>query len=153
MKGILKIYHPDETLKYHIHDTYCKSIYSNSQHFLEVEINTNDDLDHVDDDSLQYGFPQLTLAVSDFPLDRAELSGQTFSVEDTDDEAYTEVDLHCDEDAYLGASTLCFKTNTDGDLELHWQGTIDDFYTAGDEQIPFQLKCHFREEEPDLAED
>ncbi len=56
MKGILKIYHPDETLKYNIRNTYCKAVYSNQQHFLEVEIITDDSLDHVEDDSLQYNF-------------------------------------------------------------------------------------------------
>ena len=47
MKGILKIYHQDETLKYQIKNTYCKPVYSNKQHFLEVEIITDDSLDHV----------------------------------------------------------------------------------------------------------
>ncbi len=93
MKGILKIYHPDETLKYNIRNTYCKAVYSNQQHFLEVEIITDDSLDHVDDDSLQYNFPQLSLEVFDFPIDSAEIEGKTIKINDSDEETYTEVDL------------------------------------------------------------
>jgi hypothetical protein len=86
MKGILKIYHPEETLKYHIKSTYCKAVYINSKIFLEVEVITDDSLDHVDDDSLQYNFPQLSLDVFDFPIDSNELEGKTFIIEDTDEE-------------------------------------------------------------------
>ncbi len=88
MKGILKIYHPEETLKYFIKNTYCKSVYINTQNFLEVEIITDDALDHVDDDSLQYNFPQLSLDIIEFPVTTSELEGQTFIVEDTEDEIF-----------------------------------------------------------------
>ena len=56
-----KIYHPEETLKYHISSTYCKAVYLNSKNFLEVEIITDDSLDHVEDDSLQYNFSSAIL--------------------------------------------------------------------------------------------
>ena len=69
MKGILKIYHPEETLKYHIKSSYCKAVYSNKKHFLDVEIITDDSLDHVDDDSLQYNYPQLSMNIIEFPID------------------------------------------------------------------------------------
>lgn len=147
MKGILKIYHPEETLKYFIDSTYCKSVYINSQNFLEVEIITNDSLDHVDDDSLQYNFPQLSLDVIEFPVDTAELEGQTFIIEDTDDEVFTEVDLFDDEDAFLFENELKFDTNETGDLQLSWKGLITDFYKGSENPIPFKLKCHFRPDE------
>jgi len=147
MKGILKIYHPEETLKYFIDSTYCKSVYINSQNFLEVEIITNDSLDHVDDDSLQYNFPQLSLDVIEFPVDTAELEGQTFIIEDTDDEVFTEVDLFDDEEAFLFENELKFDTNETGDLQLSWKGQITDFYTGSENPIPFKLKCHFRPDE------
>ena len=114
MKGILKIYHPEETLKYHLRSTYCKAVYSNKQHFLEVEIITDDSLDHVDDDSLQYPFPQLSLKIFDFLIDDAELNGKTFVINDSDDETYTEVDLFDDEDAYLYDNELKFDTDPEG---------------------------------------
>ena len=153
MKGLLKIYHPEETLKYHINSTYCKSVYSNKQHFLEVEIITDDSLDHVDDDSLQYNFPQLRLNISDFPIDTEELTGNSFEISDTDEDTYTEVDLYDDEEAFLFNSTLSYDQNTEGQLQLCWQGEITDFYTGSDEPIPFKLKCHFKPDEIVVDED
>lgn len=147
MKGILKIYHPEETLKYFIDSTYCKSVYINSQNFLEVEIITNDSLDHVDDDSLQYNFPQLSLDIIEFPVTTSELEGQTFNIEDTDDEVFTEVDLFDDEEAFLFENELKFDKNETGDLQLSWTGQITDFYTGSENPIPFKLKCHFRPDE------
>lgn len=93
MKGILKVYHPEETLKYHIKSSYCKAIYSNSQHFLEVEIVTDDGLDHIEDDSLQYHFPQISFSIFDFPITHSQLNGMTFAVNDNQDESFTEVNL------------------------------------------------------------
>ena len=147
MKGILKIYHPEETLKYFIKSTYCKSVYINSQNFLEVEIITDDALDHVDDDSLQYKFPQLSLDVIEFPVATSELEGQKFLIEDTEDEAFTEVDLFDDEDAFLFENELTFDKNETDDLQLCRKGNITDFYTGSENPIPFKLKCHFRPDE------
>lgn len=152
MKGLLKIYHPDETLKYHILNTYCKAVYNNSLNTLEVEIITSDTLDHVDDDSLQYNFPQLSLKVSDFPINSDELQNQSFKIEDNDEDQYTEVDLHDDEEAFLYENELNFEINEKGELQLFWQGEIDDFYTKGDELIPFKLKCHFKQDDIEVDE-
>jgi hypothetical protein len=118
MKGILKIYHPEETLKYHIKNTYCKAVYSNSEHLLEVEVITDESLDHVDDDSLQYNFPQLSLEVIDFPLENGEIEGKTFRIDDTDESTYTEIDLYDDEEAYLLSNELTFEKNGEGILQL-----------------------------------
>lgn len=147
MKGILKIYHPDETLKYHIKSTYCKAVYSNSQHFLETEIITDDSLDHVDDDSLQYNFPQISFEVFDFPIEDSEIEGKTFIINDSDEDTYTEVDLFDDEEAYLYDNELSFEKDDSGELQLVWKGNIDDFYTGSDEPIPFKLKCHFKQDD------
>ncbi len=152
MKGILKIYHPEETLKYFIDSTYCKSVYSNKQNFLEVEVITNDSLDHVEDDSLQYNFPQISLNIFDFPITTSELEGQTFSVEDTDDDSYTEVDLFDDEEAFLLENELEFGKNENDDLQLLWTGTITDFYTGSEEPISFKLKCNFRQDDIEVED-
>lgn len=153
MKGILKIYHPDETLKYNIKSTYCKAVYSNKQHFLEVEVITDDDLDHVDDDSLQYHFPQVSLNVFDFLIPDGQLAGNTYSVTDSEDESFTEVNLFSDDDAGIYNNQLNFSEDADGHLELFWTGMIDDFYTGSDEPVPFKLKCHFKPEEIEVDED
>ncbi|QOR73153.1 hypothetical protein SAMN05443429_107132 [Cruoricaptor ignavus] len=149
MKGILKIYHPEETLKYNIKSTYCKPVYSNRQHLLEVEIITDDCLDHVDDDSLQYNYPQLSFHIYDFPTDSAELCGKPILINDSDEDDYTEVDLHDDEEAYLYDNELSFTKDEEEVLHLVWKGEIDDFYTGSGTQIPFKLKCNFR---PELIE-
>ena len=152
MKRILKIYHPEETLKYHIKSTYCKAVYINSKIFLEVEVITDDSLDHVDDDSLQYNFPQLSLDVFDFPIDSNELEGKTFIIEDTDEETFTEVDLYDDEDAYLYNNQLSFSKDENDELQLIWQGKIDDFYTGSEEPLLFKLKCHFKEDDIEVED-
>lgn len=152
MKGLLKIYHPDETLKYHIRSTYCKAVYSNAENLLEVEIITDDSLDHVDDDSLQYNFPQLSFKISDFPISNSELQNQSFTIEDNDDESFTEVDLYDDEDAFLHENDLSFSYNEDQELQLYWKGKITDFFTNSDEPIDFKLKCHFKEDDLDVDE-
>jgi len=153
MKGILKIYHPDETLKYNIRSTYCKAVYSNKQHFLEVEIITDDGLDHVDDDSLQYNFPQISLDIFEFPIDSAEIEGKTFLISDSDEDTFTEVDLYDDEEAYLYNNELEFDKDEDGELQLFWKGNIDDFFTGSGQPVPFKLKCHFRQDDINVDED
>lgn len=153
MKGILKIYHPEETLKYRISSTYCKAVYSNKQHFLELEIITDDSLDHVDDDSLQYNFPQLSLRISEFPIETDQLDGKVFEIDDSMDEDFTEVDLHCNVDAYISDCKLKFQNDATGELELFWEGYIDDFYTDDSDAIPFKLKCNFKQDEIVFEED
>lgn len=152
MKGILKIYHPEETLKYNIRSSYCKAVYSNKQNFLELEIITDDGLDHVEDDSLQYNFPQISFNIFDFQIDNSELKGKAFSINDTDDEVFTEVNLYDDEDAYLYNNELSFEEDEKGILNVIWAGEIDDFYTGGDDPIPFKLKCHFKKDEIEVDE-
>lgn len=153
MKGILKIYHPEETLKYNISNTYCKAVYSNQQHVLEVEIITDDSLDHVDDDSLQYNFPQLSFKVFDFLIDSAEIEGKTVIINDSEEETYTEVDLFDDEDAFIYDNELAFDKNEEGELQVIWKGTIDDFYTGSEKPIPFRLKCEFKQDDIEIDED
>lgn len=153
MKGILKIYHPDETLKYNIKNTYCKAVYSNQKHFLELEVITDDGLDHVDDDSLQYNFPQLSLQVYDFPIDSPEIEGKTVQINDTAEESFTEVDLYDDEEAFIYDNELLFEKNEEDVLQVIWKGTIDDFYTGSENPIPFRLKCEFKQDEIEVDED
>jgi hypothetical protein len=153
MKGILKIYHPDETLKYNIRNTYCKAIYSNQQHFLEVEIITDDSLDHVDDDSLQYNFPQLSMEIFDFPIESAEIEGKIINISDSEEDTYTEVDLFDDEEAFIYDNKLHFEKTEEGELQVMWEGTIDDFYTGSDTPLPFKLKCEFKQDEIEIDED
>lgn len=147
MKGILKIYHPEETLKYYLKNTYCKAVYLNNENFLEVEIISDDDLDQVEDDSLQYQFPQIAFNISEFPIDSKKLGGETFEV---NEEVYTDVDLFDDEEAYISDNSLKFEEDENGELTLFWKGNITDFYTETDEVIPFKLKCNFKDDEIEI---
>ena len=153
MKGILKIYHPEETLKYNIKSTYCKAVYSNEQHFLELEIITDDGLDHVDDDSLQYQFPQIALEVFDFPIESDQIIGKQITMDDEQESAHTAVNLYDDEDAFVYNNELCFEEDENGELQLIWKGNIDDFYTGSENPIPFRLKCQFKQDEIIVDED
>lgn len=148
MKGILKIYHPEEELKYFIEKTYCKSFLVNQQHFLELELETNDDLDHVEDDSLQYKYPQIAFNIFDFPLKEACLEEQKVFI----DPEYVEVNVFDDEEVSIEDSQLFFKTGEEGVLQVVWEGKIDDFYTHSEEKIPFKLKCHFKNDEIEVEE-
>ncbi|MEN2433956.1 hypothetical protein AAH994_00865 [Weeksellaceae bacterium A-14] len=153
MKGILKIYHPEETLKYNIKSTYCKPVYSNKKHFLEVEIITDDALDDVDDDSLKYHFPQLSLNIFDFPIDSPDLDGQKLTINDNDDETFTEVNLFDDDEAFIYDNELSFDRDENHDLQLFWNGKIDDFYTGTAEPVVFRLKCNFKPDDIEVEDE
>ncbi len=152
MKGILKIYHPEETLKYHIVKTYCKALYLNKQHSLELEIVTSESLDHVDDDSLQYRYPQLSLSISDYPLEDGDLLGKTISLNKQALEEFAVVDIYNNEDVLLYDNELTFFEDQDQNLLCVWKGSIDDFYTNSGEPILFKLKCNFKPDEFDVDE-
>jgi len=153
MEGILKIYHPEETLRYNIKSSYCKAVYSNAKNFLDVEIITDDDLEHVEDDSLQYNFPQLSIGISDFPIDTEDLVGKVFAINDTDEDIYCTVNLFDDEVANIYDNELRFSLDEYGELQLIWKGLIDDFYSNNPKPIPFKLKCNFKRNEPEYIED
>lgn len=150
MKGILKIYHPEETLKYHIVKTYCKALYLNKKHSLELEIETNESLDHVEDDSLQYNFPQLSFSISSFPLADDQLVGKKIILSESDCEEHTHVDLFNDDDVFLHNNELEFSQDETKNLIVVWKGIIDDFYTQSGTPIFFKLKCNFKPDEFDI---
>lgn len=154
MKGILKIYHPEETLRYNIQSAYCKAVYNQEKHYLEVEISTDDSLDHVEDDSLQYHFPQIRLNIFDFPLKSAQLEGEEFIINDTEEEDFTEIIFeNNDDDAFIDDNHLAFSKNDEGILQVIWKGKMDDVYTDTEEKIHFKLKCHFKEDGIEIDED
>ena len=47
---------------------------------------------------------------------------------------------------------LSFSKDENDELQLLWQGKIDDFYTGSDEPILFKLKCHFREDDIEIED-
>ena len=152
----IKFFHPEETLIYHIEKCFCRVVYSGKQHQLLIEIHSTDDLDHVEDDSLQNDFAQVILSVDDFPVQVAsheDLSGQTFEIplsyveiEDEEGEIeeifYTNVNVS-DENFESDENHLSFFKDNSGTLCLKWRGKVQDFTEESDEMIPFELECAF----------
>ena len=125
---------------------------------LLVEIHSNDDLEHVEGDSLQNEFPQLSLFIDDFPLDVEsveQLTGKKVSIpygfaEEEDEEGelvevyYTS--LNVSEDDYETVNNeLNFSVNDKGILTLNWKGEVQDFTQNTEGDIPFEIECTFEE--------
>lgn len=151
MKGIVKFYHPDETLKYRISLSHCKAVYANNVHLLDLEIITEEDPHDLEEDSLKYSFPQLAFRILDLPLKNPDLARSTLVLEEKD-ATFTELDLFCDEEAYLYENELAFE-EAGGVLNVIWKGECDDFFTNTDQPVTFKLKCDSSEDTLDIAED
>lgn len=152
----IKFFHPEETFTYHIEKCFCKVIYSGNQHFLLVEIQSNDELDHVEGDSLQNEFFQVTLNIDDFPVEAKsteELVGLTIEipksyVEIEDEEGETEEIYYTnanfiDDDYETINNKLYFQKDNSGTLCLNWKGEVFDFTNETDQNIPFEVNCVF----------
>jgi len=136
----IKFFHPEETFNYNIEKSLCKVVYQGDKQVLLVEIHSTDELDHVEDDSIQNDYPQLSLFIDDFPLDvnsATELNGKTVSIpfgfaeeEDEDGEIhevyYTSLNVS-EEDFEIVDNTLSFSINEKGILSLKWIGSVQDF--------------------------
>lgn len=152
----IKFFHPEETFTYYIEKCFCKVVYSGQQHQLLIELHSNDDLDHVDDDSLQNEFPQVIMSIDDFPLSVTsidELDGQTIEIptsyveiEDEDGELadvyYTTLNFSESKFESDNNKLTFFKDET-GTLCVSWKGDAVDFTEETDELIPFEVSCAF----------
>ena len=160
----IKFFHPDETFNYNIEKSLCKVVFQGNKKCLLVEIHSTDDLEHVEGDSLQNDFPQLSLFIDDFPLDVEsveELNGKKISIpygfaEEEDEEGemvevyYTSLNVS-EEDFETVNNDLAFSVNEKGVLTLNWKGEVQDFTEESDGDIPFEINCSF--EEFDFKED
>lgn len=152
----IKFFHPEDTFLYHVEKCFCKVIYSGEHYQLLVEIHSTDDLEHVEGDSLQNDFPQVSLFVDDLPV-RFEkvdqLSGETveipkcyeeFENEDGETESVYYTDVNFDEEGYEADNNkLKFFKDGEGHLCLQWKGEVEDFTEGSEESIPFELECRF----------
>ena len=152
----IQFFHPEETFTYYIEKCFCKVVFSGQQHQLLIEIHSTDDLDHVEDDSLQNDFPQVSLTIDDFPLpvdSVEELNGQTVEiplsfaeVEDEDGEIaevfYTNINFS-DADFEADHNRLSFFKNEAGTFCVKWEGEVMDFTEETEEFIPFEVNCAF----------
>lgn len=154
----IKFFHQEETMTYHIEKCFCKVVLSNKQHLLIIEIHSNDDLYHVDEDALQNHYPQVSLFLDDFPVafkNKTELIGQEIEIPkcyveiknedgETEEIFYTDVKV-LEDDFESDSNVLNFFRNDAGNLCLNWKGETQDFTENSDDMIPFELECEFSE--------
>lgn len=154
----IEVFHPEETFTYHIDKTLCKVVYQGNRTCLLIELHSTDDLEHVEADSIQNDYAQLSLYIDDFPIDvtsAEELNGKIVSipfgfeeVEDEDGEIqevyYTS--LNSSEDEYeMVKNELKFEKNEEGILTLNWIGYVQDFTNHTDQDIKFEVKADFQD--------
>ena len=154
----IKFFHPEETFNYNIEKSLCKVVYQGDKQVLLIEIHSTDELEHVEDDSIQNDFPQLSLFIDDFPLDvesANELNGKTIEIpygfaeeEDEDGEVhdvyYTSLNVS-EEDYEVVENKLTFSINEKGILSLNWKGKVQDFTENSADDIEFDINCTFEE--------
>ncbi len=144
-KGLLKIYHPEETLRYTLQNAFAKAAYAQGQYLLDAEFCSDDSLDHVDDDSLQYKFPQIELLIKDIELSGEDLTLQTLELSTEDCYSFIELDIFDDEDSFVTECKISFtKENKDSQeiLVCKMEGMMNDFYRLTENEIPFKLKSY-----------
>lgn len=156
MKGLIKFYHPDETLEYHIRKCFCKVVFLNSKNTLVLEIESTDDLDHVEEDSYQNEYPQVSFSLEDFeiPVDSVyKLSGKSFKIPafeekeneigDMEEIFYTNLNINDEEDLDTNDNELRFGKDEDGILKMIWTGFCEDFIT-NESPLKFKISCVFK---------
>jgi hypothetical protein len=162
MKGLVKFYHPDETLEYHIRKCFCKVVFLNNKNTLVVEIESDDDLDHVEEDSYQNEYPQVFFSIEDFEIPVKtvhQLSGKSFQIPsfeekenengDLEEVYYTNLNINDEEDLETDNNELKFGKDEQGNLKLIWQGYCNDFVTQED-LIHFKISCSFTQDVLDI---
>ncbi|WP_395093912.1 hypothetical protein ACF3NR_05390 [Vaginella massiliensis] len=154
----IKVFHPEETFIYHIDKTLCKVVFQGNRTCLLVELHSNDDLEHVEADSLQNDFPQLSLFIDDFPIDVSsteDLNGKQISIpfgfEEIEDEEgevqevyYTSLNA-AEEEYEMVKNELNFEKNQEGTLQLKWIGYVQDFTEQTDDDLKFEVNATFND--------
>lgn len=154
MSGTIKFFHPEETFIYYLEKSFCKVVYLKKKNCLVLEIESTEDLDHLEEDSLQNEYPKVVLNIDDFAISvqhKNELSGNTFEIpegtgEEEDEEGeleeifYTNLSVN-EDDFELNENKLTFSTSKKGKLKLHWTGEVMDFTEITEEVIPFEVSC------------
>lgn len=166
MNGKIKFFHPEETFVYNIDKSFCKVVYLKQKNCLVIEIESTEDLDHLEEDSLQNEFPKVILNIDDFPIaanHKDQLAGNAYEIpestveeEDEDGEIeeiyYTNLSVN-EEDFELNENRVSFSKNQEGILNLQWNGIVDDFTEKTEESIPFEVKCPLVQKAIEIRED
>ena len=161
----MKFYHPDETLTYHIRKSFCKVVFMNNQNTLVVEIESDDDLDHVEEDSYQNDYPQIFMNIDDFAVSVKsvnQLAGKVLQIPNSeerenesgeiDEVYYTNLNINDEEDLETHENEVKFGKDDRGNLKMLWTGICDDFITRDSDPLKFKVSCLFSEDENDDEE-
>lgn len=166
MSATIKFFHPDETFLYYLDKSFCKVVYLKKKNCLVLEIESTEELDHLDEDSLQNEYPKVILNIDDFPINvshKDELANNSYeiidgTVEEEDEEGdlidvfYT--NLKVNEDEYeLNENKISFSTTKEGKLQVLWTGEVEDFTESTDDVITFEVNCILEEKEIVVLED
>ena len=156
MSGTIKFFHPEETFTYTIDKSFCKVVYLKKQNCLILEIESTEDIEHLEEDSLQNEYPKVILNIDDFPInvkDKNQLIGKTYEIPegtvevrdeegDLEDIYYTNLMVN-EDDLEINANVLKFSKNKNGALKLHWTGEVLDFTDYSDDNLSFEVECNF----------
>lgn len=157
MSGTIKFFHPEETFHYTIDKAFCKVVFLKQKNCLILEIESTEDLDHLDEDSLQNEYPKVILNIDDFPVgvkDRKQLAGKTVEIPEGtvdvfDEEEEENIEMFYtnlmvgEDDLEINDNVLNFSQSSKGVLKLHWTGEVADFTDQTDEMLNFEVDCSF----------
>lgn len=152
MNSFVKIYLPNEVMNYIVKRVVCKTVWQEKTNSLFLEIESTDDLDHIEEDALQNQFPKILLTLEDFPIKQnsvQELFGEEISIpksygeitnEDGDTEEVLYTNLSIDDFDYETIyNTLTFYKSENGKPMLKWVGKCNDFANDTEDYVKFEL--------------
>ena len=151
MSEFLKIYHPDEDMSYVLDRVVCKTVWQDKLNCLFVEIESNEEIDHIEEDAIQNRFPKVILTLEDFPIEYSslsELNGVTLDIpessvqkENKDGEieevVYTNLCIN-DDDFETINNKIAFEL-FNGLHYLRWKGRCLDFVKETDSYLDFEF--------------
>lgn len=165
MSGTIKFFHPEETFVYKIDKSFCKVVYLKKKNCLVLEIESTEDLDHLEEDSLQNEFPKVIFNIDDFPIDvenKKALFGKTYEIPEStieveDEEGEIEeiyyTNLSVNEDDYEINNNKLEFSNKKGKLHLSWTGEVEDFTEESDDVINFEISCDLVNKKIEIREE
>lgn len=157
MKGSIKFYHPDETLVYYIKKCFQKVVFLNNKNTLVIEIESDDSLDHVEEDSYQNEYPQVFLTIDDFEISEKsekQLIGKSYNIPNYEEKEnaegeleeyyYTNLNINDELDLETSDNEVKFGVNENGIPKMIWTGYCEDFISQDEDlNIKFKVSCLF----------
>lgn len=165
MNDTIKFFHSEETFVYHLEKSFCKVVFLKQNNCLVLEIESTEELDHLDEDSLQNEFPKVILNVDDFPIpyqNKKDLIGKTIKIPlgtgeieneegDLEEIFYTNLSVN-EEDFEINNNVITFSQDKNGDLRVHWTGDVIDFTEVSDDTISFELDCSLKSKKIEIID-